>query len=80
MAKRRDELVELRKLSDADLAKELEETHRQAFTLRLQVVTRQQANTALPGQTRKRIARIKTVQREREIAVLYEAATTGDKA
>ncbi|MEX2158929.1 MAG: 50S ribosomal protein L29 [Dehalococcoidia bacterium] len=80
MAKRRDELQELRKLSDADLAKELEETHRQAFTLRLQVVTRQQANTALPGQTRKRIARIKTLQREREIAALYEAATTGDKA
>ena len=79
MAKRLDELQELRKLSDADLAKELEETHRQAFTLRLQVVTRQQANTALPGQTRKRIARIKTVQREREMAALYEAAT-GDKA
>ena len=65
---------ELRAFSDADLAKELEETHRQLFTARLQVSTRQLANTSLPRKARRRLARIKTIQRERELAVLHQAA------
>lgn len=59
---------ELRALSDSDLAKELEENLRQLFTARLQLTTRQLANTSLPRKTRQRIARIKTIQRERELA------------
>jgi len=79
MAKKsRDEIDELRKKSDDDLAKELEETHRQLFTVRLQVVTRQLANTSLPRHTRKRLARIKTIQREREVAAHHEAAAGGE--
>jgi large subunit ribosomal protein L29 len=65
---------ELRGLSDADLAKELEENHRQFFTARLQLTTRQLANTSLPRKTRQRIARIKTIQRERELAAVHAAA------
>lgn len=76
MARRdRQHVDELRNLSDEDLAKELEETYRRLFTSRLQLSTRQLANTSLPRKTRQRIARIKTIQRERELAALYEAAT-----
>jgi len=72
------EMDELRHKSDEDLAKELEETHRQLFTVRLQVSTRQLANTSQPRRTRQRLARIKTIQRERELIALYEAATGGE--
>jgi large subunit ribosomal protein L29 len=69
---------ELRELSSDDLAKELEETYRQLFTTRLQLSTRQLANTSLPRKTRQRLARIKTIQRERELAALYQAATEAE--
>ena len=70
----RKRVDELRVLSDEDLAKELEETHRQIFTTRLQLSTRQLANTSLARQARRRLARIKTIQRERELAAVYETA------
>jgi large subunit ribosomal protein L29 len=72
--KNRSKLDDLRGLSDEDLAKELEETHRQLFTARLQLSTRQLANTSLARQARRRLAQIKTIQRERELATLYEQA------
>lgn len=72
--KNKTPIDELRALSDADLAKELEENHRQFFTARLQLTTRQLANTSLPRKTRQRIARIKTIQRERELAAVRTAA------
>ncbi|HWO93894.1 MAG TPA: 50S ribosomal protein L29 [Dehalococcoidia bacterium] len=59
---------ELRSLSDEDLAKRLEESYRQLFTLRFQVATRQLGNHRALRDTRRRIARIKTLQRERELA------------
>ena len=75
MAKKsREEIEDLRKMSDEDLAKELEETHRELFTARLQLSTRQLANTSLARKLRQRLARIKTIQRERELAALYQAA------
>ena len=64
----------LRELSDEDLAKELEETYRELFTTRLQLTTRQLTNTAQPRKVRTKLAQIKTIQREREIAALHEAA------
>ena len=70
----RKRVDELRALSDEDLAKELEETYRQIFTTRLQLSTRQLANTSLARQARRRLARIKTIQRERELAAVYQAA------
>jgi len=68
------QIEELRGLSDEDLAKELEEAYRQLFTTRLQLSTQQLANTSLPSKTRRRIARIKTLQRERELAAARAAA------
>jgi large subunit ribosomal protein L29 len=59
---------DVRKLSDADLAKELEEVHRRVFSLRLQTETRQIANHRELPRARRLVARIKTVQRERQIA------------
>ena len=56
-----------------DLLKEMDETYRQLFTARLQVTTRQLANTSLPRKLRQRIARIKTIQRERELAAAHAA-------
>lgn len=59
---------EIRKLSDADLAKELQETYRRLFSLRLQQTTRQLTNHRQLPQLRRQIARLKTIQRERELA------------
>ena len=74
MAKKGKQRVdELRALPDEDLAKELQEAYRQFFTTRLQLSTRQLANASLARKVRRRIARIKTIQREREIAVAYQA-------
>ena len=69
---------ELRELADAELAKELDETYRQLFTTRLQLSTRQLANTSLQKKVRRRIARIKTVQRERELVALQQAAAESE--
>ena len=76
--KGKQQVDELRELSDDDLAKELEETYRQNFTTRLQVSTRQAANTSLPRKTRRQIARIKTVQREREVVALHQAVAEAE--
>jgi large subunit ribosomal protein L29 len=72
--KGKQQVDELRELSDDDLAKELEEAYRQIFTTRLQLSTRQLANTSLPRKIRRRLARIKSIQRERELAALYQVA------
>lgn len=72
---KKQQAAELRNLNDEDLAKELEETYRELFTTRLQLSTRQLANTAQARKVRTRLAQIKTIQRERELAALYEAAT-----
>ena len=70
----KQQVAELRELSDEDLAKELEETYRELFTTRLQLTTRQLANTAQPRKVRTKLAQIKTSQRERELTALREAA------
>ncbi len=69
---------ELRELSDADLAKQLDDTYRQLFTTRLQLSTRQLANTSLQRKVRRRVARIKTVQRERELVAIQQAAAESE--
>lgn len=65
--------VELRALSDADLRSQLEEGHRALFNLRFQASTRQLADVSQVRATRRNIARLKTLLREREILVAYEA-------
>ncbi len=71
----KQQAAELRELNDEDLAKELEENYRELFTTRLQLSTRQLANTSQARKVRTKLAQIKTIQRERELAALYEAAT-----
>ena len=76
MARRRKKTVseELRGLSDEDLARRLEEAYRQLFSLRLKNSTRQLANHRELPKVKHQIARIKTVQRERELTAVWEAA------
>ncbi len=69
MAKRANErFAELNGMEDARLLKELDDTYRQLFTLRLQVATRQLQNVKEIGKVRRKVARIKTLQRRRELA------------
>ena len=58
---------DIRRLSDGDVAKELEEAHRRLFSLRLRWMTRQESNYRLMTQTKRRIARLKTIQKERQL-------------
>jgi large subunit ribosomal protein L29 len=67
-------LQDLRAKSEEDLAKELGEAHRQLFTVRLQLSTRQLTNVSEARTARRRIARIKTIQRERELEAAFAAA------
>ena len=67
MARINRRAVEARKLSDSDLAKELEETHRRLFSQRLQWTTRQITNYRVVADTKRRIARLKTIQRQRQL-------------
>ena len=76
--KGKQHIEELQGLSEADLATELNETYRQLFTARLQLSTRQLANTSLPRKLKRRIARIRTVQRQRDLAAVYQAAAEGE--
>lgn len=72
--KRKEETQSLRDMSDGDLVKELDDTYRQLFVSRLQTTTRQLANTSLPRKLRRHAARIKTIQRERQLAAHAAAA------
>lgn len=63
---------DMRKLSDEELAEELEEAHRRLFALRLQNETRQITNHRELPQARRLIARVKTILRERELAAAGE--------
>ena len=67
-------LVDLRSMSEENLAKELDEAHRQLFTVRLQLSTRQLTNVSEARKVRRRIARIKTLQRERTLGAAFAAA------
>ena len=73
MAKANRNFDELEALDAPRLAKELDDTYRQFFTLRLQVATRQLQNVKEIGKTKRKIARIKTLQRQRELAAVEVA-------
>jgi large subunit ribosomal protein L29 len=70
MAKENKAFGELEAMDAARLGRELEDTYRQLFTLRLQVATRQLQNVKEVGKTRRKIAKIKTLQRQRELVAL----------
>ncbi len=59
---------ELRRLNDAELQKQLDELYQEQFNLRFQNASGQVANQNRFKIVRRQIARIKTLQRERELA------------
>lgn len=67
--KANEKFTELTTLEGVRLARELDDTYRQMFTLRLQVATRQLQNVKEIGKVRRKIARIKTLQRQRELGL-----------
>ena len=59
---------ELRDLTPAELAEQLDEAKEELFNLRFQLAVSQSENTASLGILRRRIARIKTVMHEQAAA------------
>jgi large subunit ribosomal protein L29 len=59
--------TELKELSDQELGSELERLHRHLFELRAQAVTEKLADDSAITKTKRDIARILTVQRQREL-------------
>ena len=62
------EIDDLRAMTDTELTEERDATHRELMNLRFRVATMQLANVNEIRKSRKRIARINTVMRERELA------------
>ncbi len=58
---------EIRALSQEDLKKELEESYKEAMSVRFRLSTRQLSDTSQQKKVRRKIAKIKTVLREREL-------------
>jgi len=58
---------EMRRLTDQELLREYDDRMRELFNLRYQASTEQLENPALIRQTRRDVARIKTLLREREL-------------
>jgi large subunit ribosomal protein L29 len=66
------DVSELRDLSDMELSERHDELKEDLFNLRFQLATGQLDNPMLLKQTRRDIARVLTVQRERELAAARE--------
>jgi large subunit ribosomal protein L29 len=62
-------LKEFRDLSTSELTKQLEETHQELFNLRFRVETKQLVNHREVRRVRRKIARLKTLMRERELGI-----------
>ena len=75
MAKKlKTKLDDIRKLSDADVSKEVEEAYRRLFSMRLQRETRQLTNYQELPKMRRHIARLKTIQHQRGLTSAGEGA------
>jgi large subunit ribosomal protein L29 len=59
---------EIRMLSNEELAKQLEDAYRELFNLRLRLNTHQLDNHRAVPEVRKKVARLKTIMRERELS------------
>lgn len=62
------EIDDLRGMTDHELAEELEQSARESMNLRFRVATMQLADVNAIRRVRKRVARINTILRERELA------------
>jgi large subunit ribosomal protein L29 len=70
MARKNAAFDELVAMDAVRLQRELDDAYRQLFTLRLQIATRQLSNVKQVETTRKKIARIKTLLRQRELVAM----------
>lgn len=64
---------DIRELKDSEISEKLEEAYEELWNLRFKHATNQLTNTSEIRRVRKEIARLKTVQREREIWAEYDA-------
>ena len=55
-------------MSDEELARQVEDAHRELFNLRFRLATKQLANHREVRSVKRRIARLKTIMRERELS------------
>jgi len=62
-------LKEFRDLSTSELTKQLEETHEELFNLRFRLETKQLVNHREVRRVKKKIARLKTLIKERELGI-----------
>ncbi|MCL5290276.1 MAG: 50S ribosomal protein L29 [Eubacteriales bacterium] len=60
---------ELKEFTDAELAKKLHDSKDELFRLRFQMATGQLDNPMKLKETRRKIARVRTVMRERELGI-----------
>ena len=60
---------EIRALGHEELAKQLEGAHRELLDLRFRLATKQLVNHREIPRIRKKIARIKTIMKERELGI-----------
>lgn len=74
MPSKKKETVELRGRDDVQLQADLEAAHQALFNLRFQAATRQLADVSQIAKARRRVARAKTLLRERTILAEVETA------
>ena len=63
------QVKEIRALSDGELAKQLEAAREELFNLRFGLATKQLVNNREITRVKKKIARLKTIMRERELNI-----------
>ncbi|MBI4329393.1 MAG: 50S ribosomal protein L29 [Chloroflexi bacterium] len=61
-------IQEVRALADTDLYREAEETQRELFNLRLRLATQRAKNSHELREARRKLARIQTILRERNLS------------
>jgi large subunit ribosomal protein L29 len=62
-------LDEIRSLSIEELKKQIDEAHKELFNLRIKLATRQLVNHREVPAVRKKIARLNTILREKELSI-----------
>jgi large subunit ribosomal protein L29 len=62
-------LKEFRELGTTELEKQLEESHQESFNLRFRLATKQLVNHRELRRVKKKIARLETLLRERELGI-----------
>lgn len=60
---------EIRALSPEELTKQLEAAHKELFELRFRLATKQLVNHREVPRTKKKIARLKTIMKERALGI-----------